>query len=203
MESTSREFGCWVEENRTKGLNGSGNEDFYLSEDALRSYWNESRVSNVLWRAGLHRQTFPPPKAIIESYIRIFSILIYIATPNLPSLGYLSVFNQKGYNDHALPFQKGSFPGTPEGSEVEKRFLQFQFLFSPIVLNPGLHGRELDSRCVLPLTFERQISGRSANSVTTKLYKLHKASKLHVKKVYSSFSGYLSFCFISAKRCKV
>lgn len=198
MDSISKDFGYWVQKNRIPGLNGYGKEDYFVSEDALRDYWNEDRVSDVLWRAGLHRQTLPPPKSIIQSYLRIFSILIYITTPNLPSLAYLSEFSQRGKDDHNLPFLEGIFPGTSEGTEVEAEFLQFQFLFSPIVLNPGLHDRQLDSRCVLPLTFERRISGHtgsSANSAITKLYKLHKASKLQVKEVCLLFSR-LSFILL-------
>ncbi|RAO66918.1 uncharacterized protein BHQ10_002930 [Talaromyces amestolkiae] len=184
MDSISKDFGYWVKKICIQGLTGDGKEEFYISEDDLRGYWNENLISDVLWQAGVHRQTLPPPRSIIKSYIRIFSILVYIATPNLPSLAYLSELNEKGSDDHILPFMEGCFPGTLEGKEVEARFLQSQFLFSPVVFGSGLHGRDLHSRCVLPLTFERQLSGHfgsPANTVTTKLYKLHKASKLQTK----------------------
>jgi hypothetical protein len=187
MASISKDFGYWVKENWNPGLNGHGKEDFYVSEDDLRSYWNENRVGDALYQADIYRQTPPPPKWIIQSSIRIFSILIYIATPSRPSLDYLSVFFKRGFDDHNLPLTESIFPSTSEGAEVEKKFLQVQFLFSPVVFNSQLHERELDSRCVLPLTFKRQLSGRSgssANSAITKLYKLQKASKLQAKEVY-------------------
>lgn len=190
MASISKDFGYWVKENWIPGLNGHGKEEFYVSEDDLRGYWNEDRVGDALYQAGIYRQTPPPPKWIIQSSIRIFSILIYIATPSRPSLDYLSVFFKRGFVDHNLPLTESIFPSTSEGEEVEKRFLKFQFLFSPVVFNSQLHERELDSRCVLPLTFQRQLSGRSgssANSAITKLYELQKASKLQAKEVYSSF----------------
>lgn len=193
MASISRDFGDWVKDKRSPGLNGYGDVAFYVSEDTLKSYWSEARVSNVLSQAGLHLQALPPPKSIIQSYIRIFSTLVYIATTKLPSLAYLSAFSRRGFDDHNLPIIKGCFPETSEGREVEEEFIQFQFLFNPVVLDPGLHQRELDSRCVLPLTFERKLSGHfgsSAKSVNIKLYKLHKASKLQVKEVYC---GYLLF----------
>lgn len=203
MDSISKDFGYWVKKNCIQGLTGDGKEDFYVSEDDLRGYWNEKRISDVLWLAGVHRQTLPPPRSIIESYIRIFSILVYIATPNLPSLAYLNEFNAKGSDDHTLPFIEGCFPGTSEGKEVEAKFLRSQFLFSPVVFGSGLHGRDLHSRCVLPLTFERQLSGHfgnPANTVTTKLYKLHKASKLQVKEVHPFFLRFPLFYFLSISR---
>lgn len=203
MDSISKDFGYWVKKICIQGLTGDGKEEFYISEDDLRGYWNENLISDVLWQAGVHRQTLPPPRSIIKSYIRIFSILVYIATPNLPSLAYLSELNEKGSDDHILPFMEGCFPGTLEGKEVEARFLQSQFLFSPVVFGSGLHGRDLHSRCVLPLTFERQLSGHfgsPANTVTTKLYKLHKASKLQTKDVHSFFLDYLLLLFLSITR---
>ncbi|KAL3712888.1 hypothetical protein TMatcc_001590 [Talaromyces marneffei ATCC 18224] len=184
MNSISKDFGCWVKENQKIGLNGYGKEDFYVSEDALRVYWEVHRVRDVFSEAGIHRQTPPSPELIIQSYIRIFSILIYIATPDLPSLAYLSVFSASGRNDYNLPLAGDIFPNTEEGRKVQARFLESQFLFSPVVFSPQLHERELDSRHVLPLTFKRQLSGRpgsSTNSAITKLYKLEKASKLQTK----------------------
>uniref|UniRef100_A0A093V886 non-specific serine/threonine protein kinase n=2 Tax=Talaromyces marneffei PM1 TaxID=1077442 RepID=A0A093V886_TALMA len=183
-EFSHHDFGCWVKENQKIGLNGYGKEDFYVSEDALRVYWEVHRVRDVFSEAGIHRQTPPSPELIIQSYIRIFSILIYIATPDLPSLAYLSVFSASGRNDYNLPLAGDIFPNTEEGRKVQARFLESQFLFSPVVFSPQLHERELDSRHVLPLTFKRQLSGRpgsSTNSAITKLYKLEKASKLQTK----------------------
>lgn len=199
MDSISKEFGYWVKEHQVKGLTGDGKEDFYVSEDDLRSYWKQDRIRDVLWRARVH-QTLPPVTSIIESYIRVFSILVYIATPNLPSLAYLYELNEKGSDDRILPFMEGCFPSTSEGKEVEANFLQFQFLFSPVVFGPGLlHGRDLHIRSVLPLTFERQLSGRfgsPATTVTTKLCKLHKASKLQAKEVHPFTLNYFLFCFL-------
>lgn len=186
MDSISREFGHWFEENKISGLNGYGKSADYVAESDLRKYWDPQRIRTI-WHKEVFKQLPIPVEFIKRDYLRIFSTLVYIATQGIPSLVYLEYFNKRNILDNnVLPHLEHGlsqvFPSTPEGIKVLDAFKKDYFRFNPVVFGSGLHRKELSSHCILPLTFKEKISG---DSVVIKKYEPHAAAGIEASEVRS------------------
>jgi hypothetical protein len=186
MDSISREFGNWFEENKISGLDGYGKSADYVAESDLRKYWGTQRIRTI-WSKEVAKQLPIPVDSIKKDYLRIFSTLVYIAEQGKPSLVYLENFNKWNIHDNnVLPHFEQDFsrifPRTPEGIKVSEIFKNTYFRFNPVVFAARLHRKELSPLCILPMTFKEKLSG---DSVVISKYELHAAAGIEPSEVRS------------------
>lgn len=173
--SISADFAQWVKHNQIAGVDGNDNEAFYVPDTKLREYWDRTRITRVL-----SAQNTPHiVSEITNSYLHIFSTLVYITTLHLPALSYLEEFRSQAIDDGNLPYLNQTiFPDSPEARQVFEQFSKYQFLFNYVTFDRKPHRRNLDARAVLPLTLRGQLSGGRGDSAVVKVYEAHPASKL-------------------------
>lgn len=186
MDSISREFGNWCEENKISGLDGYGNNADYVAESDLRKYWNHQRIHTV-WHKEVTKQLPIPVESITQNYLRIFSTLVFIAEHRIPSLVYLEDFNKWNIHDNnVLPYFEGLnriFASPSQGTNVLQDFKKHYFRFNPVAFGSGLHRKALSPQCILPLTFQEQLSGDCGDSVVIKKYEPHAAAGIEASEV--------------------
>jgi hypothetical protein len=135
----------------------------YVTEDVLKGYWTVETVSNYL-TTGPHNHIAQSAEVIIESYIRVWSTLVFIGRPQ-----FISWFRRKTRHDESF-YDYGFTESTEDDPVLQdtlKIFSEHWAMFWPVRFQSppnSMHQTELDSRRVLPVTFSRQLSQQSSLS---------------------------------------
>ncbi|KAF9773688.1 hypothetical protein IL306_008447 [Fusarium sp. DS 682] len=153
------------------GVNGEDQVVPYVQYSALKDYWTEERVNDIV------NCPTPPiavsPVVIIEKYLQIFSTLVYVGFCDK----ILWFFRDTKYlDDHNLPFDAEVFKRTADWS---LSFLEHQWMFCAAdVANRQYHKRIVGSKFILPVTNGEDIRAiRTApDGATLRKYQLHSDS---------------------------
>lgn len=199
--SAWQDFQTWVQQNLETGTNFCGfREVKYVPYPLLSKYWEkDNRIQEVLNQAGLHFVD-PTPKEILESYIRIFSTLVYIhqaptGVLNTTTVNYITSFHNysrnsmgkpKRFNDDNLWLSateeaaKEIFSEGGGGTEICKVFRKAQYIFNHVIFKPkSPRHYNVDDFMILPIQFEgdsNSILSDRRGQPTVKIYKLRKGS---------------------------
>jgi hypothetical protein len=144
-----------------KGRNGRREPAFYIPHGPLYEYWTPATIRAVL-------QSFEfiyPINHIRESYLRVFSTLVYI---NM--VEFLDILIIHNVLDGFFP--RRFLPPALEGpiyKPLLNAIIKEQWIFFPLVLDKKLLGTHLDSDCILPFDTEEQLVERG----TAQLSKVH------------------------------
>lgn len=166
-----KSFEDFVSENQRTGIDGCGNEAWYISHSALKQHWEESEIAKVL-------DSHQPPiaacsRTIAESYLRVWSILVFIGRPE-----FIDDFISANWDDVHLPMDPNGGPyrgvKTPAFTAVLEGFRQSQWPFFPVQFTKDrmMHKRKLDKRCVLPVVYDGTLTDHVAASTTTVVRKV-------------------------------
>ncbi len=180
---------------RMKGLNYLGKPDDYIPYSDLREYWDAERVGEIL--ASEPEPIQVPTDTIIDSYLRIFSTLVYCSEHTSPMVHFIKNFINKPIDDHNLPLNRTDtvtsniFPRSESGRKAADIFYRHQFLFFPRSLctngafpqhaEPKVHhNRRLEPEEILPVDFGEVLSENNGSGSIVRKCRLHPASNLHV-----------------------
>jgi serine/threonine protein kinase len=176
-------FHTWVAENQVVGTDGLGNDANYVSFQALKEYWQDDRIPPILNSFSHATPIHVYIDDILEKYLRIFSILVYISTDESSKLYYLKRFVEAAIDDNLLPFKAKpeALSNAADGVATFSRFQNYQWLFSPVMLGPSrLQSRELQLQTILPFKVEDVLSGSPGESTTVKKCKVDPSCGLSV-----------------------
>lgn len=183
-------FRRWVGQHQERGIDGLGNDALYVPPDLLLEYWQPAcgtdRISRIL-RALSNTPIHVPVQELAERFIRIFSTLVYTTSiPNPRVSLIIKEFIQLDKDDSLLPFVQEAepFPHTYGGLNAWKEFEKAQYLFCPVSFAKRMLGKELQERCVLPLTPDGILSGiPDVTGSVVRKYTLHPAGNLETPNV--------------------
>ncbi|KAF4955730.1 hypothetical protein FGADI_4301 [Fusarium gaditjirri] len=148
----SAQFMDYLQNEHVDGMNVEGNAAPYISLSALKRYFTTSHIDTIM------RPWEPSPSDIAtdirSSYLRIFSILVYIGNADC-----IRWFTSNDLQDSDLPFDESSLQHKPSWSDA---FLEEQWKFCPIMISAdGNFKRSLSSKTILPVTYEKSIAGEN------------------------------------------
>ncbi|KLP16177.1 uncharacterized protein LW94_10633 [Fusarium fujikuroi] len=139
-----------------RGVNGKDQVVSYVPLLALKKYWTEERIRQVVNSPII--PTTESVESITKRYLRIFSILVYS--------GFCDKFlwffrnNTTNVDDDDLPLDNSTFENT---SEWPSSFLDHQWMFCPFQPTDGdFHQKALDLRVILPVTYGEYIKPHRA-----------------------------------------
>lgn len=183
------DFHTWVGKSKSVGTDGLGNEAEYVSFEALKDYWQRTRISSILNACSHITPIQVPIDDIMARFLRIFSTLAYISTTGSPKLSYIKRFVEKDIDDHNLSFNSKppAFSDAPDGQQTFDRFRANQWLFSPVILGPNrLQFRELLLESILPFKVDEVLSGRDGESTTVKKIQIDPSCGLSIVRTLHS-----------------
>ncbi|KAF5012024.1 hypothetical protein FDECE_1883 [Fusarium decemcellulare] len=111
----------------------------------LERFWEDRSVAAVLRQ----HQVALPHTIVIESFLRIFSLLVYIDRVNR-----LDEFVERNLGDTAFPLEEPpqGWPDTPVHRELFKKIDKWQWIFFPVVFGQRkLYNQILGPRHILPI----------------------------------------------------
>jgi hypothetical protein len=179
MDELVDHFRGEVERVAISGVNGEDQVVLYVPLAALKKYWTETRVNDIL-----NCPTSPiaeNPRVIIESYLQIFSTLVY--NGHFDRISWFFRSNPKNLDDHNLPFNAQVFERT---SDWSNSFLEHQWMFCPAEFaERRYHKRIFDSKVILPVTYSGDIRARriGPDGATLRKYQLNSHSNSIAPKV--------------------
>ena len=145
------DFEMFLEHGKNWGQNGQGTAAWYISFHRLEDYWNHSALDQWLNNAQ-HRPIPANATNIVRSYLRVWSILVYIGRPD-----YIEDFMAEPWDDDNLPMKPDGGPsiGTKGTNFINMlaKFRENQWPFVPVRFetNRIMEKRHLDNRAVLPI----------------------------------------------------
>lgn len=161
LKMTADEFQQYSSSEQVLGLGALGQHTPYVPLTGIQKYWKRPHALKALEIVAkmCHQKT----EIILQDYIRILSILLYIGHPQL-----LAQFVSAGQADINLPYKcADSVPLSHDGYGKNKRrsraddFFDQQWLFSPVTFSEQvLSGSKLGPWEVLPVGTER-LEGKS------------------------------------------
>lgn len=80
----------------------------------------------------------------------------------------------------AIHHRTSRFLGGANGEETSQYFLEYQFLFWPVPLDPKMHMKRLPTQSVLPIELKGTLSGRRRDTAVIKKCHLQPSSNLTV-----------------------
>ncbi|KAH6869673.1 kinase-like domain-containing protein [Thelonectria olida] len=134
------------------GRNGYDASVPYITRSALAEYWWEDRVREILNNCGIHEHAH----TIVRSYLRIFSILVYIGMPQA-----IGLFTERQLRDDYLPIigHPADWPDDLPNRDVLHEFHDYQWAFCPLQFSDGyMHKRRLAPRMILPVSFKERLN---------------------------------------------
>lgn len=127
----------------------------YVTVDILKRYWKKTTVSNIL-NTGYYEPITISPDAIIESFIRVWSTLVWIGRPEC-----ITWFRRNARDDEYF-FVNGfteTVDADPRVQEMLQAFRNHWWRFWPVRFQSAkMHQRELDQQRVLPITSVHRLS---------------------------------------------
>lgn len=153
-----------------------GNGAKYIPLDTLEQYWQDNPISHILNSCRHETPINVCIDDILTRYLRIFSILVYISTPENIKLTYIKSFTVEDINDARLPFKTkpDALSDAIDGIHTFQLFQQHQWLFSPVALGPNtLQSKDLLPQSVLPFTVQEVLAGGNGEGTTVKKCKVH------------------------------
>ena len=159
-------FAEFVAETKSKytGFDIAGNPKPYVPLSELKKYWTVHRISKVLY--AFSERLDLSADLIKRAYLGIFSTLVYTHHDDLQLLARL--FFRLNLDDDRLPLRRrpSEWPDEPLHRDFFSRFAENQWLFFPLPFDADkLYDRDIDDRCILPITFGDQIAHGSAVSI--------------------------------------
>lgn len=187
------DFHSWVdkEANQVVGTDclgvgstdGLGNGAKYIPLERLENYWQNNPISHVLNSCRDESPIHVSIDDILTRYLRIFSILVYISTPENIKLHYIKSFTSEDISDTRLPFKTKpeALSNAADGVHTFELFQKNQWPFSPVALGPNrLQSKELLPRSVLPFTVQKVLAGGNGEGTTVKKCKVNQSYGLPV-----------------------
>ncbi|KAI1320595.1 kinase-like domain-containing protein [Xylariaceae sp. FL0255] len=197
-----RTFKEWVKSYSKTGVNGKGEEKDYIPKAKLKEYMDRNVVLNLLSQNDKHLDI----GRIISSFIQVFSILVWISTPECPRTDYIRFFFEVDWNDLRLPLppppRPGErhpyhqshfpFPDDPEGLPVWQQFCEHQWRFLPVLFldstntriektsnwaRPGLDPG-VDINQIRPITIRKELPQQGVGAAKLFIVMPHEASGL-------------------------
>ena len=178
------EFGNLVDNNLEEAIiNGEKKTAKYIPHSVLKKYWTRQRVQEIL---NLHTGESIDIRIdnVLNDYIVIFSILVYISSVNSFRVRDIELFIQSNLvSDLNLPLDDARadqiYSHGQQGQESWELFKKYQFFFSPVRLGPNLlHKRELLTGSILPLDCGETIPGSEGNGSLVRKYTVKNGSDL-------------------------
>jgi len=130
-----------------QGVDGSGETRDFICDEALREYWQtNNRISELL-----DENTGIGPKTLADTWLQVWSILCYIARDN--ETHFINTFKRLGVDDSNLPVLRWpvNWPKDPATADLQKRFEEHQWRFTPLKLGPKtIYRKALHQRQIIP-----------------------------------------------------
>ncbi|KAM0345566.1 hypothetical protein ACHAPU_006219 [Fusarium lateritium] len=157
-----KEYLNFVDEHLFEGVNGYGQQAWFIRPGILRQWWTQRdgrRIPRLL-----DSSTFIDETIIIDSYLTIFSILVYIGQPQ-----YIQNFVRLGFRDAQLPLldAMNNLGGDPHTTEMLHNFREYQWKFCPVYLSKGMVKKKIDPRQILPIKESRSLRSPMDSSMKT------------------------------------
>ncbi|EEU48073.1 uncharacterized protein NECHADRAFT_75267 [Fusarium vanettenii 77-13-4] len=145
------DFFRFVDDHKRSGVNGQGEEAWYISHAKLKTYWKGVRLLECL---GLDpRDEISAADEILARYLRVFSCLVYIGEHDL-----LQWFVDRNFHDECLPAidLPSWFPGS---QHVWEMFRENQWMFIPLRLNSdNTFDTKVHPNTILPIVNQQPLS---------------------------------------------
>ncbi|SCO09502.1 uncharacterized protein FFB20_13313 [Fusarium fujikuroi] len=156
-------FREYLRDNLVDGVNGEGKAAPYIPFSALKRYFTKGRIDTIMKSIEIYPADMT--KDIQSSYLRIFSLLVYLGYPDS-----ITWFTSNGLQDSDLPLT-GSPP--PQNPSWYTAFLKEQWTFCPIIISAdGDFTQTLPSKAILPVTYEKAIDGKNKGPDDPKLWQV-------------------------------
>lgn len=194
-DQARRHFHDWVPQNVRQGIDGNDRKMDYVSVSKQKDYWTHDRIGEIL---GPYDKDVDIDE-IQHRFIQVISILTYISDDVPRWADYLVSFYRTNTDDDSLPLpnhEKRSrrspapFERVHDGSQAWRHFSENQWKFLPLQLRPKngiidrVHPpRVLDTRYIIPVTIESELSQRPGGGARVVKVQPHEASGLQPEKV--------------------
>ncbi|KAF4964969.1 hypothetical protein FSARC_7147 [Fusarium sarcochroum] len=164
--SRNEEYFAFIEKNLSEGVNGYGHHVWFVRTSILRQWWTEPGGRRI--PRALDLQNGIDNNVIIDCYLIIFSILVFIGKPH-----YIHEFVRQGYTDARLPFVNPPrvFGTDPAMVDMLRLFRDRQWKFCPVQFSKGMVRKFIDPRQILPIMESKLL--RSSPKSTIKVVKLY------------------------------
>jgi hypothetical protein len=159
----SAQFMAYLQDDFVDGVNGEGKATPYFPVSALERYLTRSHIDTIMrsWEDS-------PPDITVKihtSYLRIFSILVYIGYSDC-----IRWFISNNLQDSDLPLDESSLQHNLSWSNA---FLEEQWKFCPFIISAdGNFKRALSSKAILPVTYEKSIAGKTGGRDNPRLWQV-------------------------------
>ncbi|KAJ4256764.1 hypothetical protein NW762_008860 [Fusarium torreyae] len=164
--SRNEEYFTFVQRNSIEGVDGYGHHVLFVPTTKLKKWWTEPRGRRI--PRALDLQNGIDINVIIDYYLIIFSILVYIGKPL-----YIHDFVRHGYTDDRLPFVNPPriFGEDPGMLDMLRLFRDAQWKFCPVRFSKGMLRKVIDPRQILPIMESTVL--KSSQKSTVKVVKLY------------------------------
>ncbi|KAF4990347.1 hypothetical protein FGRMN_8482 [Fusarium graminum] len=157
-----KEYLNFVDDHLSEGINGYEQKAWFIRPGVLRQWWTQ-RGSRRIPRL-LDYRTYIGETVIIESYLIIFSILVYIGQPQ-----YIDDFVRLGLRDVQLPLPNdmNNLGGDPHTTNMLDSFRKYQWKFCPVYFTKGMVKKKIDPRQILPIKKSRNLRSPMDSNMKT------------------------------------
>jgi len=180
--------------------------DMYVPYSSLRAYWEHEKIMQVL-----HECTGPKDTRnidqILESFIRIFSTLVYIHSAKGPTVHYITEFmsrNPSPITDNNLWLDPtgadarrvfGDLDNCPSSRATCDMFCENQYRFNHVLFRPGsgVNLGQLDRKMILPLQFDSSILSGKHGGTSVTVFKVQPGSGLGPEVRLSAYTRWVLF----------
>ncbi|KAF4452974.1 serine/threonine protein kinase [Fusarium austroafricanum] len=154
------DFIGFVSQKQKFGSNGYDNQVYFISPSETEAWWKkggENRIPNAIDCSIEAR-----PSTIINGYINIFSILVWMSRTSL-----ITAFISHGTQDRHLPIlDPACFGDDPALVDMMQEFCDEQWRFCPVTFSNDIpmDKRIINPRQILPIESEKRIESTARNS---------------------------------------
>lgn len=158
------DFHQFVTEKRIEGVNIDGEKSCYVAHQDLDNYWRQDELIQQVLNDNGHIPA--SPIKILNFYLRIWSTLVIIGQPQ-----FIVWFIRYEYTDDGLGLSEKLDRLAEDHVPVQNMLHSFdehRWQFWPLLFQKAktIYDKPLDSRCVLPITFEDRLTPIGAGGKT-------------------------------------
>ncbi|KAF4964967.1 hypothetical protein FSARC_7145 [Fusarium sarcochroum] len=159
-DDPAHNFIKYIADHSLKGLNGNDNEVEFIHPATTRDWWEKQEDDTL--RHVLNPQLRMDPRTILDDYMNVLSILVYIKRTQL-----IPLFIRNSFQDCHLPVLDClQFGDGPKQVDMMREFFDNQWRFCPFIFSSDtlVDRAKLDPRQILPIQDEARQTGRARNS---------------------------------------
>jgi hypothetical protein len=164
----SVDFEAFLQMKKKEIMTVDGKQAFYISPADLEDHWETEAITREL-NSFVGPSIATTADAIQQNNRIIWSILLHIGQPK-----YIVDFIRREWDDANLPMESELGPFRPEepislpAREMLDAFRKEQWFFCPLRFKRKLMaGKKLDERCILPVKYERVLTGNPSEAFRT------------------------------------